>query len=540
MYSLTIQMRRRDFLGILGFGLCGAFGYAVRGDNRGTNRPNVVIILADDLGFSDLGCYGGEIETPNIDNFATNGLRFTQFYNTGRCWPTRASLMSGYYAQQVRMDPPKGRLPKTRLLPHYLKPLGYRNYHSGKWHIRGAPRPVQDGGFDRSYMILDQDRFFSPRRTVLDDQNLPPVKDGTDYYATTKIADYGIKFLKEHSEKHTSQPFFLYLAFTCPHFPLHAFQKDIDRYRRCYLAGWDKVRKQRYQRLRETGIINCILSESDTDIVPSWNLSAEKLKAQIGKGESARAVPWSRLSEQQRSFQATKMAIHAAMVHRMDIETGRVVEQLRAMGAYENTVVFFLSDNGASAEQIIRGDRHDRNVPMGSAKSYLCVGPGWSTAANTPLRLHKSWVHEGGISTPLVVHWPRGISARGQLRHSIGHCIDFVPTILELTGAKTTKTWNGYKVPALPGKSLVPAFSQGGSIERKFLFFSHIGNHALRIGNWKLVSTRENENAWELYDLGSDRSESVNLASQYPERVRQMAELWKQLDTEFRTQAESP
>lgn len=512
-----------------------AFGHPA----NAAERPNVVIILADDMGFSDLGCYGSEIETPNVDALAAGGLRFTQFYNTARCWPTRTCILTGYYAQQVRMDPPNGRLPEwTRVLPHYLKPLGYRSYHSGKWHLFGAPRPVHDGGFDRSYFVDDQDRHFSPRETMLDDEPLPPVEPGSGYYATIAIAQHSIEFLRQHADKHAGQPFFLYLAFTVPHFPLQALPDDIDRYRERYLVGWDAIRQRRYERLRELGIVNCELSRPEPETIPDWNLPAEKLLAEIGPGEAPRAVPWNELSEQQTAFQATKMAIHAAMIDRMDREIGRVLDQLKAMGAYDNTVIFFLSDNGASAEQIIRGDRHDRAAPLGSAKSYLGLGPGWSTVANTPLRRHKSWVHEGGISTPLVVHWPKGISARGQLRHHVGHVIDFVPTVIELAGGKASNKSNG-DAPPLAGTSLLPAITGDGPLPREFLYFSHIGNRALRVGNWKLVSAKGDQ-GWELYDLGTDRAESVNLAAQQPERVRQMEARWAELDRQFHHEAGSP
>ncbi|HIQ20867.1 MAG TPA: arylsulfatase [Planctomycetes bacterium] len=502
--------------------------------------PNFVIIVADDMGFSDPGWYGGEIETPNLNRLAEGGLRFTQFYNTARCWPTRACILTGYYAQQVRMDPPRGRLPRwARVLPHYLKPLGYRCYHSGKWHLHGAPRTVEDGGFDRSYRVDDQDRFFSPQRTWLDDRRLPPVEEGSGYYATTAIADHAVQFLQQHFRERGNQPFFLYLAFTSPHFPLHALQGDIDKYRDRYRAGWDAIRRQRYQRLRNMGIVHCALSEREPETVPHWNFPPQRLLREIGPGEAPRAVAWAELSEQQQEFQATKMAIHAAMVDRMDQEIGRVLGQLEAGRAIENTVIFFLSDNGASAEQIIRGDMHDPAAPPGSARSYLCLGPGWSTAANTPFRRHKSWVHEGGISTPLIVHWPRGITAGGRLRHAVGHCIDFVPTLLELAGAKPSETWNGAAVPPLPGRSLVPAFAEDRSIQRDFVYFHHGGNRALRTGDWKLVAGREAA-TWELHDLASDRCESVDLAAEQPDRVRRMADLWKRLDQQFRRVAGSP
>ena len=492
------------------------------------DRPNIMIVIADDMGYSDPGCQGGEIETPNLDGLAAGGLRFTQFYNTARCWPTRHSLISGYYYEQV-MGRVKGRfLP----LPHYLAPLGYRNYHSGKWHLQEVGLALRDGHFDRSYMVMDQDRFFSPTRTSLDDKLLPPVEPGSGYYATRVIADHGVEFLKQHAQEHGDRPFFIYLAFTSPHFPLHALEEDIDRYRRRYLVGWDVIRRERFARMREAGIIDCKLSEREPGTIPHWNFPAERLFADIGPGEAPAAVAWDELSEEQQSFQATKMAIHAAMIDRMDHEIGRVLDQLKAMKAFENTAIFFLSDNGASAEQIIRGDMHDKTAPPGSAKSYLCLGPGWSTAANTPFRRHKSWVHEGGIATPMIVHWPKGIAARGELRTDVGHVIDFVPTAIELAGGKVSDTPGAADLPPLPGKSLLPAFSTDGSVTRDFVYFNHIGNRALRVGNWKLVSARDDE-AWELYDLGTDRSETVDLSAKHPERVRRMEATWKKADAEF-------
>jgi arylsulfatase A-like enzyme len=496
-------------------------------------QPNIMIVIADDMGYSDLGCHGGEIQTPNLDGLAAGGLRFTQFYNTARCWPTRHCLISGYYYEQV-MGQVKGRfLP----LPHYLAPLGYRNYHSGKWHLKEVGLAVRDGHFDRSYMVMDQDRFFSPRRTSLDDKPLPPVEEGSNYYATTAIADHGVEFLQQHAQEHADRPFFMYLAFTSPHFPLHALQEDIDRYRQRYLVGWDVIRRQRFQRMREAGIINCKLSKREPGTIPHWNFPAETLFADIGPGEAPAAVPWDELSEQQQAFQATKMAIHAAMIDRMDREIGRVLEQLKAMNAFENTAIFFLSDNGASAEQIIRGDLHAKTAPPGSAKSYLCLGPGWSTAANTPFRRHKSWVHEGGIATPMIVHWPKGISARGELRTDVGHVIDFVPTAIELAGGKLPHATAD--LPPLPGKSLVPAFSTDGSVTRDFVYFNHIGNQALRMGDWKLVSARDND-AWELYSLATDRSETVDLSAKHPQRVRRMEAIWKNADAEFRSGKKTP
>jgi arylsulfatase len=435
------------------------------------------------------------------------------------------------------MDPPRGRLPAwARVLPHYLKPLGYRSYQSGKWHLHGAPKPVADGGFDHSYVIHDHDRHFYPRNHELDDKRLPPVQPGSGYYSTIGIADYALRFLKEHADRHAEKPFLLYLAFISPHFPLHAIQEDIDRYRDRYRVGWDAIRQERWQRMREMGIVNCELSKPDTQIIPGWNLPAAKLAEQIGPGEAPRAVPWKDLTDAQRRFQATKMAIHAAMVDRIDREIGRVLEQLKAMGAYEDTVILFVSDNGASAEQIIRGDRHDPAAAPGSGKSYLCLGPGWSTASNTPLRLHKSWVHEGGIASPLIVHWPAGLKAHGELRHAPCHFVDLIPTMVELAGGQVEPTWNQQKAPPLAGRSLVPALAGDVAIEREYLYFHHMTNRAIRVGDWKIVSAGKDA-PWELYDLKTDRCESNDLAARHGEKVRELSALWQQLDEKFREQA---
>jgi arylsulfatase A-like enzyme len=504
-------------------------------------KPNILMIIADDMGYSDAGCYGGDVATPNLDRLAAHGLRFTQCYSTGRCWPSRTCLLTGYYAQQVRMDPPQGPLPAwTRVVPHYLKPQGYRCYHSGKWHLMGAPKALADGGFDHSYMLHDHDRYFAPRNHELDDRKLPPIEPGSDFYVTTAIANHAIDFLKEHATEHRDEPFYCYLAFTSPHFPLHALQDDIRRYKDRYLEGWDVIRERRWRRMREMGLVNCDLPPLEPDVIPSWNLSREKLQEEIGPGEVSRAVAWKDLTEQQKSFQATKMAIHAAMIDRMDREIGRVLAQVAAMDGGENTMVFFVSDNGASAEQIIRGDRNDPSAAPGSAKSYLCLGPGWSSAANTPFRLHKSWVHEGGISSPLIVNGPARIAARGELRHEPCHFVDILPTVLDFAGARdVAREWHGQTAPPLPGRSLTPAFARDGAVAHDFLYFHHLSNRALRVGDWKLVA-KGNEGPWELYDLKTDRCEQKNLAGQYPQRVREMSAQWQECEDDFRRQAGPP
>ena len=531
-------MIRNLFLALLA--LCSASLFAAPA--LGADKPNVLVILADDLGFSDLGSYGGEIETPHLDALAANGLRFTQFYNTARCWPTRAALLTGYYAQQVRRDKlpgipsgGRGKRPSwARLLPEMLKPLGYRSYHSGKWHVDGMPLA---NGFDRSYYLRDQGRFFNPRVHWKDDQKLPPVEPGTDYYGTIAIADHAVKSLQEHARTYADQPFFQYVAITAPHFPLHALPKDIARYRDKYRQDWEVVREQRWRRQQRTGIVQADLSPVEREVGPPYHFP-EALKI-LGAGEVNRPLPWSELSTEQREFQATKMAIHAAMIDRMDREIGRVLDQLRAMNAFDNTLIFFLSDNGASAEIMVRDDGHDPNADPGSAATYLCLGPGWSTTANTPFRRHKTWVHEGGIATPLVVHWPRGIVARGELRHNVGHVIDLVPTVLEVVGsdaarylqqrAASNQTSRG---PAFPGHSLVPVFAKDKTVERDYLWWSHEGNRALRVGDWKLVAAVERP--WELFDLRRDRTETSDLAPEHPNRVRDLEQLWTQRMNEFR------
>jgi len=499
-------------------------------------RPNVVMILADDMGFSDAGCYGGEIATPNLDALAAGGLRFTQFYNTARCWPTRGALMTGYYAQAIRRDvipglnsPGKRNRPAwAPLLPALLRPLGYRSYHSGKWHIDG---PMLPAGFDHSYSVEDHNHFFGQKGNTEDDKPTPPIPSGDTYYATTAIADHAIKCLKEHAQEFGDKPFFQYLAFISPHFPLQASQADIDRYRGKYARGWDVVQTERGQKLKELGIVSHDPPAIERDLGPPYAFPADIAK--LGPGEVNRPLPWTELNDVQREFQATKMAIHAAMIDRMDREIGRVIEQLKAMNQFENTLILFASDNGASAEIMVRGDGHDLKAPMGSAATFLCLGPGWSSAANTPFRRHKTWVHEGGISTPLIAHWPKGIKARGELRHNPGHVVDIVPTVVELAGGEMPKVWNERAVPASSGKSLAPVFAKDNTALHNDLWWLHEGNRAIRSGDWKLVSTKPG-NEWELYDLSHDRGESHNLASAEPERVKQMAAQWEQRLEAFR------
>jgi arylsulfatase len=561
----TQSLRHRgSVLGAAGLLIvCALSSLAVGQDEKPpAKRPNILIVLADDLGFSDIGAYGGEIDTPHLDALARNGLRFTQFYSTARCWPSRTALLTGYYPQQVRMDPLRrsfSRIPPwARMLPHYLDQAGYRSYHSGKWHIHLANKPVAKGGFDRSYWLRDHNRFFSPQAHFLDDEQLPPVKEEADYYATDAIASHAIEFLREHEQDHDQSPWFTYLAFTAPHFPLHAPQDLIDQYRSRYEKGWDAVRRQRLKRMKEQGIVAADLSlpPRQPKVVPEWNIWSEDLKPVFGPqaehdqfpwmnrsidevfgpGEVGRAVAWDSLTAEQKQFQATKMAIHAAMVDRMDQQLGRVLAQIKAMGDRENTIVLFMSDNGASAEMIVRGDGHDPEAPMGSGDTYLSIGPGWSTAANTPFRLHKHWTHEGGAASPLIVNWPAGIASdqAGQLRHTPSHLIDLWPTLMQV--ADLPRKRDHAVAPTMPGRSLVPAFDKDTTIQREQIFFSHDGNQALRQGRWKIVK-RKDQDAWQLYDMRADRSEQNDLASQNSERVRRMSQRWQTLQQRYKEQA---
>ncbi|MFT5522463.1 MAG: arylsulfatase A-like enzyme [Pirellulaceae bacterium] len=489
-------------------------------------RPNVLVILVDDLGFSDVGCYGSEIATPNLDRLGSEGLRYTQFHNTGRCWPTRASVLTGYYPHQVRRDAipgvasgGRGTRPEwAELLPSMLAPAGYRSYHSGKWHVDSMPIAT---GFHRSYYLRDQGRFFSPQVHFKDDKKLPVVERGSGFYGTTAIADSCIEFLQQHQKEHGDKPFFQYLAFTAPHFPLHALPEDIAKYKDVYRLGWEKTRNARWAKQLDSGIAKGKLSEFEEEIGPPYHFP-DALKI-LGDGEVNRPVEWSALTEQQQQFQAMKMAVHAAMIDRIDQEIGRVLKQLKRMNAMENTLIMFFSDNGASAEIMVRGDGHDANAAAGSAGSYLCLGPGFSTASNTPFRRHKTWVHEGGIATPLIVHWPLGLQKTGQLRSAPGHAIDLVPTILQVAGIKREL---GINTPQFPGRSLVPTFSDDVTIDRDSLWWLHEGNRALRAGNWKLVAAKGDP--WELYEMEKDPSETNNLAMQHPGQVAEMAKQWEE------------
>ena len=496
-------------------------------------RPNVLVILADDLGFSDLGSYGGEIDTPNLDRLAVGGLRFTQGYNTARCWPTRAALLTGYYPQAIGRDAlpgGKGGVEGTRpewakLLPQRLAAAGYRSYHSGKWHIDGDPR---EQGFARSLDVLGagQSNYFDPGGVTEDGE---PITAGDDFYVTTTIGSHAVKCLADHARDHAGTPFFHYVAFTAPHFPVQAPAEVVAKYRERYLAGWDAIRAARVKRLRESGIVTTPPADPEPEVGPPAQPKPDTL-ALLGPGELDRPHPWDSLTAEQREFQATKMAIHAAMVDVMDREVGRIVAQLEATGALENTLVVFLSDNGASAEILVRGEGHDPVAPPGSRKSFLCLGPGWSSCSNTPFRRHKMWTHEGGIATPWIVHWPKGIAARGELRRQPVHAIDLVPTVLELARVPAQQAQSA---PPLHGRSFVGALADAAAAPaHESLWWCHGGHRAVRVGDWKLVASWNKP--WELYDLATDRCETNDLAAAEPDRVAALETEWNRLAAECR------
>jgi arylsulfatase len=388
--------------------------------------------------------------------------------------------------------------------------------------------PIEQG-FDRSFYVRDQGRFFNPNKLWKDDVQLPPVEKGTGFYATTAMADHAIEVLEEHASDCSDHPFFHYLAFTAPHFPLHALPKDIAIYDELYTVGWEVIRARRWTKMNQLGLLDQDstpnLSRPERNLGPPYHFP-EALEI-LGAGEVNKPVPWGQLTVEQKAFQAKKMAIHAAMIHRMDIEIGRVFEQIRKMGEWDNTMVIFLSDNGASAEIMVRDDGHDPSLPPGSAGTYLCLGPGWSTVSNTPFRRHKTWTHEGGIATPFLVSWPAGIKACGAIRKTPGHVIDVVPTLLELTGANFHSN-----APASPGRSLVLTFSADTDNPHEAIWWFHDGHKAIRMGDWKAVQPKDEP--WELYDLSTDRVESTDLATVHPDKLIELTNEWDRRMEEYR------
>lgn len=488
--------------------------------------PNIVVIMADDMAYSDIGCYGGEIPTPNIDNLASNGMRFTQFYNGGRCCPTRASLLTGLYAHQAGVgsmvnptDRPGylGRLnDQCATFAEVLRTAGYQTFMSGKWHVTHYDYshdesklhrdswPMQRG-FDRFFGTLSgAGSYFSPASLMMDNTFIEP--EG-DFYYTDKISEYAVKFIEEADK---NKPLLLYVAHVAPHWPLHARPEEIEKFKSVYDMGWDKLRDERYKRMKDAGIIDpqWPLTSRDED-VPAWDDAPNK------------------------EWESHRMAVYATQVYRMDHGIGRIVETLKQTGRYENTLIVFLADNGGCAE-IIQGKetRHGfysqggttPEVFPGGPDTYASYGVGWANAGNTPFRLYKKWMHEGGIATPFVAHWPAVIKGN-QITKQTGHIIDILPTLAEAAGASYPETLNGRELTPLEGISLMPVFQGKKGKEHEALYWEHIGNKAVREGNWKLVSEKNGE--WELYNMETDRTEMNNLLDTHPEIAKRLEDMWE-------------
>lgn len=512
-------------------------------------RPNILLIIADDMGFSDLGCYGSEIKTPNLDRLAAEGLRFTQFYNCARCWPTRSSIMTGYYAPQTGSDPNRGTgkyVKWTTVMPQMLKPLGYRTYHSGKWHVNATGcDSAHSAGFDRAYDNTQGWLYYTPFYHALDGKMLPRPKPEDGYFMDKAICGYMLDFLGEHYTQHTNQPFFAYLSFQGPHYPLKAPQEVIDKYKGVYDEGWDVIRQRRYDKQQALGFPSSWkLSIPEPHVIsPHSPQTAEARKLrnkQLGYDEVYQYTPWSTLTDKQKKEQAAKMQIHAAMVDIIDQQVGRVLELLKEKGQLDNTLVLFLSDNGADSTQMVPDEQledslkyyHDNTARWGSENTALSLGPSWAGVCNTPFRRHKIWTHEGGVSTPLVVHWPKGITQKpGSLVQTRGHVIDFMPTFLELAGGEIKPL--SPDAPPFPGRSLVPAL-RGEDVPRDYIYFKHDGNRALVKGDWKIASSKIDKDVWELFNITEDRTEMHNLAAENPEKLKELVRFWTERDNEYK------
>ena len=514
-------MNRRDFVKI-----AAASATASSFSAAPAARPNIILIMADDMGFSDLGCYGSEIATPNIDKLAASGVRFTHFRNTARCCPSRTSLLTGLYSHQAgvgHMVNPRPGLPAYQgdlnrscvTIAQVLKGAGYRTMMSGKWHVtpnNGKKHnwPLQRG-FDQYYgIIAGAASYYHPQALVRD--NTPIEGEGADFFLTDAIGQNAAEYIQDAAKR--PEPFFLYTAFTSPHWPLHAIESDIERHRGRYRDGWDALREERHKRQIEMGLVNRKwgLTPRDED-VPAWKDAPD------------------------REWQQRRMEVYAAQIDRMDRNVGAIMDALRRTGKDQDTLVMLLADNGGCAEELPAGKinnsspkqaRDGRPMRPGNAPSIMpggedtfgSYGIGWANASNTPFRRYKHWVHEGGIASPMIANWPRGIPKPGSLTHENGHVIDFMATCVDVAGARYPESQDGGKILPMEGKSLVPAF-KGKKIERRDAFFwEHEGNRAMVEGRYKLVSRFPNR--WELYDLKSDRCEMHDLASEDPARLASM------------------
>ncbi|MFP4093109.1 MAG: arylsulfatase [Cyclobacteriaceae bacterium] len=482
-------------------------------------RPNFLIILADDMGYSDLGTYGGEIATPNLNQLAANGIKFNHFYNAARCCPTRASLLTGLYPHQAGMGgmvsnfksnpepgPYQGYLNKQCMtMAEMLKEAGYATYMAGKWHVGEKEEHwPRQRGFDRYFglisgassyyeIILHQPMI---RQMALDDERWYP--ESKDFYMTDAFTDYGIQFLEQHHLEQADQPFLLYMAYTAPHWPLHALEEDIARYENAYLGGWDSLRQQRFQRMAELRLIDSTYQLPPREEgVPAWT-------------EVENKADWAR-----------RMAVYAAMVDRLDQNIGRLLSTLKEQGELENTVIMFLSDNGASPENVEGRRLNNPLAKVGERGSYVAYDKPWAIASNTPFRRYKAWVEEGGISTPMIIHWPKGITEAGRMVSSYAHIVDVMPTLADLAGTEYPASYQGESLHPLPGQSLRKYLENEEDQNERPLFWEHQGHRAMRQGPWKIVTASPDEK-WRLYHMQDDPTELNDLSTQHAERVALM------------------
>ena len=485
-------------------------------------RPNIVLIMADDMGFSDVGCFGGEIETPHIDRLAAGGLRFTQFYNCAICGTTRASLLTGLYHHQVGIRNWTGTINNRGVMfPELLRQAGYQTMVVGKWD---GGVPSREQGIERffGYVPTGPGSYFKAVVTspwYLDDQRYTLPED--DFFRTDALTDYAVQFIEEAAGR--GEPFFLYSAYSAPHWPLHAQEADIAKYRDLYrTTGWDEVRRRRQERQVELGLVDADWEPQPRDTqVPPW--------------EEVEHPDW----------QAERMAVYAAQVDRLDQNIGRTLAALDKAGVMDNTLILFLSDNGATERSEFNFDLNnyggsgkpwrldgakvrtgnDPAVQPGVVGSFTSYGREWAHVSTTPLRGYKQSSYEGGISTPLVVHWPAAVDEKGAVTHQVGHVIDVAPTLLQVAGAEYSDELPGQDLLPLEGKSLLPIFHGKARAGHDALYWEFAGNRAVRQGRWKAVAP--DARPWELYDLDADRPEATDLAKEHPERLRAMAALWR-------------
>jgi arylsulfatase len=510
---------RRSFLNLTAKGTIALSGLALSTTfscrKKLSTKPNIIFILVDDMGWSDLGCYGGEIETPNIDRLAANGVRFTQCYNTAKCFPSRASLLTGVYAQQCGMDERHGEIKNAVTLGEVLRSSGYRTLASGKHH---GTENLYNRGFDHYYGLRDGCcNFWNPgkkrpgepepgrkrRRYWCDDEKTyyPYTPEEKDFYTTDAFTDKALTWLDEPEVQ--EKPFFLYLAYTAPHYPLHAWPQDIAKYDGVYDAGYQVIRNERYKRQIEMKLIDPVEAPLPDSPAP---------------------LPWSDVQGEERRKEILRMQIYAAMLDRVDQNVGRLVEKLRQQGKLENTLIMFASDNGACAEETKPAVMSDKIEDFGTVASYETVGEEWATVQNTPLRYWKNYSHEGGICTPLIAHWPGHMQNRGGFYRQPVHFIDIMSTLVDITGADYPDTFTGNQITPMQGTTLVPAFHQRPIKRNKPLYWKWHKGGGIREEDTKAVFY---DQEWELYDIDADRNETRNLAAIKPKRLDAMKQRWK-------------